>query len=348
MLMLHTNNPIIKHKVGLLNLAEELSNVSKACKIMGVSRETFYRYQELADNGGVEALVNQSRRVPNLKNRVDEAIEQAVVTYAIEYPAYGQHRASNELRKRGIFVSGSGIRSIWLGHNLENLKKRLKALEEKVATEGIILSDQQIAALEKKKYDDEASGEIETAHPGYLGCQDTFYVGNLKGIGRLYQQTFIDSYSKVVHYKLYTTKTPITAADLLNDRVLPFYKAHDLPMLRILTDRGTEYCGKVEHHDYQLYLAINDIDHTKTKAMSPQTNGICERFHKTISQEFYQITFRKKLYDSLEELQKDLDGWLDYYNNSRTHQGKICCGRTPMETLLDGKLIWAEKNLAQI
>jgi len=348
MFMLHTNNPIIKHKVGLLNLAEELSNVSKACKIMGVSRETFYRYHELAENGGVDALINRSKRVPNLKNRVDETIEQAVISYAIEYPAYGQHRTSNELRKQGLFVSGSGVRSIWLRHSLENFKKRLKALEDKVANEGIILNDQQIAALEKKKHDDEASGEIETAHPGYLGCQDTFYVGNLKGVGRVYQQTFIDSYSKVVHCKLYTTKTPITAADILNDKVLPFYNNHDLPMLRILTDRGTEYCGKVEHHDYQLYLAINDIDHTKTKAMSPQTNGICERFHKTILQEFYQITFRKKLYSSLEELQKDLDEWLDYYNNNRTHQGKICCGRTPMQTLLDGKLIWEEKNLAQI
>lgn len=348
MFMLYTNNPIIKHKVGLLNLAEELSNVSKACKIMGVSRETFYRYQELAENGGVDALINRSKRVPNLKNIVDEAIEQAVISYAIEYPAYGQHRTSNELRKQGIFVSGSGVRSIWLRHRLENFKKRLKALEDKVANEGIILDGQQIAALEKKKHDDEASGEIETAHPGYLGCQDTFYVGNLKGVGRVYQQTFIDSYSKVVHCKLYTTKTPITAADILNDKVLPFYNNHDLPMLRILTDRGTEYCGKVEHHDYQLYLAINDIDHTKTKAMSPQTNGICERFHKTILQEFYQITFRKKLYSSLEELQKDLDEWLDYYNNNRTHQGKVCCGRTPMQTLLDGKLIWEEKNLAQI
>lgn len=348
MLMLHTNNPIIKHKVGLLNLAEELSNVSKACKIMGVSRETFYRYQELADNGGIDALVNQSKRVPNLKNRVDEATEQAVIIYAVEYPAHGQHRTSNELRKKGLFVSGSGVRSIWLRHNLENFKKRLKALETKVANEGIILNDQQIAALEKKKHDDEACGEIETVHPGYLGCQDTFYVGNLKGVGRIYQQTFIDSYSKVVHCKLYTTKTPITAADILNDKVLPFYNNHDLPMLRVLTDRGTEYCGKVEHHDYQLYLAINDIDHTKTKAMSPQTNGICERFHKTILQEFYQITFRKKLYTNLEELQKDLDEWLDYYNNKRTHQGKVCCGRTPIETLLDGKLIWAKKNLAQI
>lgn len=346
--MIHTTNPIIKHKAGLLNLAEELGNVSKACKVMGVSRDTFYRYQELVEEGGVDALINKSRRTPNPKNRVDEATEKAVVEYAVEEPAHGQVRTSNELRKVGVFVSPSGVRSIWLRHDLENFKKRLKALEAKVANEGIILTDAQVAALEKKKQDDEACGEIETVHPGYLGSQDTFYVGNLKGVGRIYQQTFIDTYSKFAFCKLYTSKTPITSADILNDKVLPFFEDKELPMLRILTDRGTEYCGRVEQHDYQLYLAINDIDHTKTKAMSPQTNGICERFHKTILNEFYQITFRKKLYSNMEELQKDLDEWMEYYNNERTHQGKVCCGRTPMATLLDGKTIWTEKNLAQI
>ena len=344
--MIHTNNPIIKHKAGLLNLAEELGNISRACKVMGVSRDTFYRYQELVETGGIDSLIDKSRRKSNVKNRVDEATEQAVIDSAIEQPAYGQHRTSNELRKVGVFVSGSGVRSIWVRNNLENFKKRLKALEEKVANDGIILNDAQVAALEKKKHDDEVCGEIETAHPGYLGSQDTFYVGNLKGVGRIYQQTFVDTYSKVAFAKLYITKTPITAADVLNDKVLPFFEQHQLPMLRILTDRGTEYCGRVDHHDYQLYLAINDIDHTKTKAMSPQTNGICERFHKTILNEFYQITFRKKLYSTMEALQKDLDDWIKSYNNDRTHQGKMYCGRTPMETLLDGKSIWAEKNLA--
>jgi len=168
-------------------------------------------------------------------------------------------------------------------------------------------------------------------------------VGTLKGVGRIYQQTFIDTYAKVGFAKLYTTKTPITAADLLNDRVL---EQHQLPLLRILTDRGTEYCGKAETHDYQLYLAINDIEHTKTKAKSPQTNGICQRFHKTILQEFYQVTFRKKIYRDIESLQIDLDQWLDKYNYERTHQGKMCCGRTPMSTLEDGKNIWQEKLVA--
>ncbi|HDL3144584.1 TPA: IS481 family transposase, partial [Mannheimia haemolytica] len=291
--MFYSNNPLIKHKTGLLNLAEELGNISQACKVMGMSRDTSYRYQQAVEQSGVDALLNQNRRVPNLKNRVDEATEQAVVKFAFDNPAFGQVRVSNELRKQGIFISAGGVRSIWLRHNLANFKQRLNALEKAVAEKGIILSENQVQALERKKEDDVACGEIETAHPGYLGSQDTFYVGNLKGVGRIYQQTFIDTYSKVAFAKLYTMKTAISAADMLNDKVLPFFESQGLPMLRILTDRGSEYCGKVENHDYELYLAINDIEHTKTKVKHPQTNGICERFHKTILQEFYQVVFRK-------------------------------------------------------
>ncbi len=174
----------------------------------------------------------------------------------------------------------------------------------------------------------------------------TFYVGTFKGVGRVYQQTYVDTYSKVAQAKLYKTKTPITAADLLNDRVLPFYEARELPVLRILTDRGTEYCGRADQHDYQLYLAVNDIEHTKTKTRHPQTNGICERFHKTILQEFYQPALRKTLYTSIEMIQSDLDEWLIHYNTERTHQGKQCNGKTPIETLIDGKEIWKEKFIA--
>ena len=337
---------VIKHKVGLLNLAAELGNVSRACKVMGFSRDTFYRYQAARDEGGVEALIDANRRKPNPKNRVEEATEAAVTAFALEQPAFGQLRVSNELRQRGIFVSPSGVRSVWLRHDLESFKKRLLALERHMAETGGILTEAQVQALERKQDDDVAHGEIETAHPGYLGSQDTFYVGTIKGVGRIYQQTFVDTYSKWATAKLYTTKTPITAADLLNDRVLPFFAEQGMGMIRILTDRGTEYCGKPESHDYQLYLALNDIEHTKTKAMHPQTNGICERFHKTILQEFYQVAFRRKIYRSTDELQTDLDEWLSYYNNGRTHQGKMCCGRTPMQTLIDGKEAWQDKITA--
>ena len=226
---------------------------------------------------------------------------------------------------------------------LIQFKRRLTALEKHIAETGAVLTESQIQALEKKQDDDVAHGEIETEHPGYLGSQDTFYVGTIKGVGRIYQQTFVDTYSKWAAAKLYTTKTPITAADLLNDRVLPFFAEQGMGVLRILTDRGTEYCGKPESHDYQLYLALNDIEHSKTKANHPQTNGICERFHKTILQEFYQVAFRRKIYRSIEDVQSDLDDWIAHYNNERTHQGKICCGRTPMQTLLEAKGVWERK-----
>ncbi len=344
--MIDSTQKVISHKVGLLNLAEELQNISQACKVMGFSRDTFYRYKEAVNDGGVDALLDQSRRKPNLRNRVDPAVEDAVLKYALDEPAHGQTRSSNELRKLGVFVSPSGVRSIWLRHGLACFKHRLKALEAHVAKTGQVLTESQVQALERKQQEKEAHGEIETEHPGYLGSQDTFYVGTIKGVGRVYQQTYVDTYCKIAHCKLYTSKTPITAADLLNEKVLPYYEKHNLPVLRILTDRGTEYCGKVETHDYQLYLALNDIDHTKTKARSPQTNGIVERFHKTILNEFYQITFRKKVYRDLTQIQADLDEWLVKYNTERTYQGKMCCGRTPFETLLDGQRIWQEKKVA--
>lgn len=340
------NQNVIKHKLGLLNLAAELGNVSRACKIMGLSRDTFYRYQAAVEADGVQALFDQTRRKPNIKNRVDEATEARVVAYALEQPAHGQVRASNELRKAGVFASPSCVRSIWLRHDLACFMQRLAALEKHVAATGAVLTEAQVAALERKAEDDVAHGEIETAHPGYLGSQDTFYVGTIKGVGRIYQQTFVDTYSKWAAAKLYNTKTPITAADLLNDRVLSALAEQGLSVLRILTDRGTEFCGKADSHDYQLYLAVNDIEHTKTKVRHPQTNGICERFHKTILQEFYQVAFRKKIYASLDELQRDLDTWIDHYNRQRTHQGKMCCGRTPFETLIAGKEIYNAKVTA--
>ncbi len=344
--MENVNARIIRNKLGLLNLAQELGNVSRACKVMGLSRDTFYRYKNAVASGGIEALVEQSRRKPNQKNRTDESTEAATVAFALEFPAHGQLRASNELRKRGVFISPAGVRCVWLRHDLATMKQRLRALEREAAKRGLVLTEAQVAALEKKRDDDAACGEIETAHPGYLGSQDTFYVGTLKGVGRIYQQTFVDTYSKWAAAKLYTTKTPITAADLLNDRVLPFFEDQGMALLRMLTDRGTEFCGKTEQHDYELFLAVNDIEHTKTKAQHPQTNGICERFHKTLLHEFYQVAFRKKLYRSLEELQQDLDVWIEQYNTERTHEGKMCCGRTPFATMLAGKEIWDQKVTA--
>jgi len=342
---MNTDQKIICNKVGLVNLAETLGNVSRACKVMGYSRDSFYRFKQLYDTGGELALQEVSRKKPCPKNRVEDHVEKAVLAFAIDKPAHGQLRVSNELKKRGIFVSPGGVRCIWVRHDLETFPKRLKALEAKAAQENLILTEEQLAAMERAKKEKEAHGEIETEHPGYLGAQDTFYVGTLKGVGRIYQQTFIDTYSKVAMVKLYDRKNALVAADMLNDRVLPFFEDQGVRLLRILTDRGSEYCGNLEHHEYQLFLAVEDIDHTRTKARSPQTNGICERFHRTMLDEFYRVAFRKKLYESLEQLQMDADEWIEQYNKERTHSGKYCYGKTPMETFQSAKHLAEEKMI---
>lgn len=341
-----TEEKLIKNKLGLLRLAEELGNVSQACRIMGYSRDSFYRFRELYAEHGSEGLREISRSKPNPKNRVAPEVEEAVVAFATDNPAFGQKRVSNELKKRGIFVSPGGVRSIWLRHDLETFKKRIKALEAILAAnDSVILTEAQLQSLERAKEKREAAGQIETEHPGYLGSQDTYYVGTIKGIGRIYQQTFIDTYSRMAFVKLYTAKSAITAADLLNDRVVPFFEQQDIPLLRILTDRGREYCGSLQHHEYQLYLAIEGIEHTKTKVRSPQTNGICERFHRTIQDEFYQMAFRKKVYASVEQLQQDADEWIEWYNRERTHTGRHCDGRTPFQTLRETKHLVYQKML---
>lgn len=327
---------IIRRKVNIVQLSEQLGNISEACRKLGVSRQHYYDIKSALETDGIEGLLEKARNKPRFKNRVASEIEERVLSYSLEFPTHGQVRVANELKKEGMRLSPGGVRSIWLRHKLEKSILRLRRLEKWAAENSNILTENQVQALEKAKEEKEAFGEIESFHPGFLLGQDTFYVGWIKGIGKIYQQTGIDTYSNVGFAKLYIEKSAITAADFLNDRVLPFFDEHEIRLLRVLTDRGTEYCGVQETHSYELYLYLNDIDHTRTKARHPQTNGCTERFNQTLLEEFYKVAFRKKVYATLEEIQVDLDEFLKEYNGDRTNQGKYCNGRTPMDTFAAG------------
>ena len=327
---------IINRKLNILELGQTLGNISDACRRLGVSRQHYYDIKTAITEEGLEGLLEKSRCAPRIGNRVSSMIEQALLDYSLEFPTHGQTRTANELKKKDIVISAGGVRSVWLRHNLHIKSLRLKRLEKWAADTAHILTESQVQALEDAKEEEQIHGEIESPHPGFLFAQDTYYVGYIKGIGKLYQQTGIDTHSNIGFAKVYTEKTSLTAADFLNDRVLPFFDEQCIRVLRILSDNGAEYCGRPESHPYQLFLHLNDIEHTRIKVRHPQTNGAVERLNQTVQEEFYKVAFRRKLYRSIEEIQTDLDIFMSWYNNDRTNQGRYCQGRTPMQTFVDG------------
>ena len=333
---------VIRRKLNILELGETLGNISEACRKLGVSRQHHYDIKSAVEEDGLDGLLEKSRKVPRIGNRVAPEIEQKVLDYSLEFPTQGQKRVSNEFKKQGIQISDGGVRSIWLRHNLQIASLRLKRLEKWSAENEGILTESQVQALESAKEEKEAHGEIETPHPGFLLGQDTCYIGYIKGVGKIYQQTAIDTHSNVGFAKVYPDKTALTAADFLNNKVLPFFDSENMELLRILTDRGTEYCGRIETHPYQLFLHLNGIKHSRTKVRHPQTNGSTERLNQIVQNEFYKVAFRKKIYKTIEEIQIDLDTFMDNYNTERTNQGKHCQGRTPMQTFQDGRTLYQQ------
>ncbi len=331
---------IINRKANILDLGRTLGNISEACRRLGVSRQHYYDIKKTIEEEGLDGLLEQSRRSPRIGNRVPLEIEQKVLDYSLQYPTHGQTRTANELKLQGVVISASGVRSLWLRHNLQIKSLRLKRLEAWAAENTNILTESQVKALEEAKEEQEVYGEVESPHPAFLLAQDTCYIGTIKGVGRIYQQTGIDTHSNIGFAKLYTERTALTAADLLNDRVLPFFDEQGMRVLRILTDNGVEYCGRQDVHSYELFLHLNGIEHTRTRVRRPQTNGSVERLNQTIQDEFYSVAFRKKLYRSVEEIQTDLDEFMTYYNTQRTNQGRYCQGRTPMQTLSDGRELY--------
>jgi len=331
-----TREKLIKARLGMLALAEELKNISKACKIAGVSRSHYYEIKKAYETYGREGLAPRQRRKPRMPNQTKPEVEAKILEMTERYPTYSYVRISNQLRLSGVPASIASVRYVWQRHGISRRMQRLLWMEKRSLESGRVLTEEMKKLLARyKRRNEDPEKHVESHAPGYLLCQDTYYLGTIKGVGRIYMQSVVDSYCSLGFAKVYLSKLPITAVDILNDRVLPFYEEKGIEVEHILTDNGREFCGKALRHPYELYLAINQIKHRNTKVHTPKTNGFCERFHRTVADEFVKIAFRKKIYKSLAELQEDLDEFLEHYNYKRTHQGYRVRGRTPMKAFED-------------
>jgi len=328
---------IAQKKLTLLQLAERLRNVSEACRHHGVSRSQFYDYKRSFQEFGFEGLIDRPPIPKTFPGETPPELKEKIISLSLQHPAWGPVRIADHLRLEGVSVSPSTVRNLWVKEEMETKYKRLLRLEEEKHGSDLELTEEQIRLLEKAN-PCFRERHVESLYPGYLLCQDTFMVGTIKGVGRIYLQAVIDSYGSFAFGKLYTSKLPETAVDVLYDRVLPFYGSQKLIVENILTDNGREYCGRPMIHPYEIFLELNDIEHRRTKVATPRTNGFVERFNRTVLDEFFRETFRKKLYASVKELQKDLDQWLHHYNYERTHRGYRNMGRRPFETIEEGKI----------
>ncbi len=322
-----------RRKLSLLKLAEELQNVSKACQLMGYHRDTFYEVRRAFQVGGVAALVETKRGPRNPHpNRVAPEVEARILAYALDYPTHGAQRVANELRLQDVTVSASGVRGVWLRHEIETRTKRLLRLEQAAQETTFVLSETQIRLLERHSVDFRCR-HVEASRPGELLNQDTFYWGTLKGVGKVYVQVVVDVFCSLAFAKVYTSKMPVTACDLLYDRVLPFYETLGVSVGAILTDNGREFCGREDQHPYELLLAMDGIAHRTTRVRSPRTNGFVERMNRTLLDECFRVTGRTTWYLEPAEIQRDLDRFITYYNLERSHQGYRLRGRTPAQAL---------------
>ena len=324
---------LARQRLSALQLAEALGNVTEACRRRGISRTQFYEYKRRFQTHGLEGLKDLPPIHKTHPQTTPPEVVEKILELSLANPMWGCVRLSDQLKLMGISVSSPTIQKILIKRNLGSRYQRLLKLEEKALDNKLELTAEQVRAIEKAN-PCFRERHVESTRPGMLLCQDTFYVGCLKGVGKVYLQAVVDTYCSYGFGYLHTGKLPEHAAAILHNDVLPQYREWKIPVSAILTDNGREYCGKA-HHAYELYLALNDIEHRTTKVRSPQTNGFVERFNRTVLDEFLRPSLRKKFYDSVAALQEDLDLWLKYYNEERPHHGYRNRGKRPLDPIIE-------------
>ena len=322
---------VARHKLSVLELAEALGNVSEACRQRGVSRTQFYEYKRRFQTHGLEGLRDLPPIHKSHPMTTPPEVVERILDLSLAHPAWGCDRLSDTMKLEGNYVSAPTIQNILNQSGMGTRYDRWLKLEGRASEEAIPLTGEQVAFIEKQN-PCFRERHVQSSRPGELLNQDTFYVGHLKGVGKVYLHAVVDTYSSYAWGFLHVSKQPEAAVAVLHNDVLPFYRDRNIPVSAVLTDNGREFCGK-DTHPYELYLELNDIQHRTSKVRHPQTNGFVERFNRTALDEFFRQAFRQKFYESVEQLQEDLNRWLEHYNTERPHQGYRNMGRRPIDTI---------------
>jgi len=329
-----TKDPALKlarQRLTVLQLAESLGNVSEACRRGGLDRTSFYEYKRRFQTHGIEGLKDMPPIHKTHPQTTPPEVVEKMLALSMANPTRGCVWLSDKLKLEGISVSSPTVQDLLIKNGMGKRYDRLLKLEEQAAREALELTAEQVALIEKNN-PCFRERHVESSRPGELLSQDTFYVGRLKGVGRVYLHVVVDTYGSYAFGFLHISKQPEAAVAVVHNDVLPFYQEREIDVAAILTDNGREYCG-TDRHPYELYLQLNDIEHRTTRVRRPQTNGFVERFNRTVLDEFFRTAFRTKFYESVEELQADLDQWLVYYNTERPHHGYRNMGKRPIDTV---------------
>lgn len=323
---------LARRRLSVLELAQELGNITRACKQAGMDRTSFYEWQKRFQEQGLDGLKDLPPIVKNHPFTTNQATQERVVALALENPTRGCNYLADLLAAEGIALSFVTVQNTLGKHGLGTRAERLLAVERQVIEQGLEVSPDLVKQLERANPIFKER-HVQTSRPGELLCQDNVLIGSFKGIGKVYLHTIVDAFGSYAFGLLGTSKEPVWSASVLYNEALPFYAGQGIPVAAVLTDNGTEFCGKELQHPYELLLSLSEIEHRRTKVKTPRTNGFVERFHRTVLEEFFSGQLRKVLYTEVSALQSDFDAWLLFYNMERPHQGYRNMGRKPIETV---------------
>jgi transposase InsO family protein len=313
---------IYQRRVAVLDYAARVGNVAEACRVFGISRTRYYEWKGVADRYGLAALVPKERRAPQMPEATPTHVVEALLTLAVSQPTIGCRQYADRLGDQGFSIAKSTAQKHLVAHGLGRRTQRLaRAAAIAAATTGLV--------TEAARQDEPFGFCLATGGPGELVCLDSFYIGKLKGVGKVYQLTAIDVFTRWAFVALVLGPVNGTHTGRFIDQLLRHYRRHGVSVRAVLSDNGPEYVA----NGFRAHLVEKGLRHQRIPARSPNHNAVCERFQGTILQECWRPAFHRRRFTSIRQLQAEADAWLLTYHHRRRNHGDYMAGRTPHQIL---------------